>query len=324
MDLDAATRFVRLARWMLVTQKIIAGVDIGGTKTRIMACQGERTIADEVLVTETWRIRQMETDATTLAGIVAGLCGGVAPAAMAVGAHGCDTDEQCRRFQSLLAASTGGDVQVVNDAELMVPAAGHADGIGVVAGTGSIAVARTADGKMLAAGGWGWILGDEGSAPALVREAAKAVRHSLDRGEDGDPLIAALMRELNTDDQTKLGILLNETRGAAVWGRYANAIFEAAIAGSVLAVRVIREGGAGLAALVELLIERGANPALVVAGGGVISEQPMLMTAFVDAMAKVSPSSQVLLLREPPVLGGVALARRLLASQGLSSQIGVV
>lgn len=307
---------------MLVTQEIIAGVDIGGTKTRIVACLGERTLADEVLVTETWRIRQMETDATTLAGIVARLCGGVAPAALAVGAHGCDTGEQCLRFQALLSDRTGGAVQVVNDAELMVPAAGHAAGIGVVAGTGSIAVARTADGKMLAAGGWGWILGDEGSAPALVREAAKAIRHSFDRGEDGDPLIAALMRELDTDDQTKLGILLNETRGAAVWGRYANAVFEAAIAGSVLAIRVIREGGAGLAALVELLIERGANPALVVAGGGVISEQPMLMTAFVDAMAKVSPSSQVLLLRAPPVLGGVALARRLLVDQGQSSEQG--
>ncbi|OBQ70461.1 ATPase [Mesorhizobium loti] len=289
-----------------------------------MAYLGEHMIADEVLVTESWRIRQMESDATTLAGIVTGLCGGVAPAALAVGAHGCDTGEQCLRFQELLRARTAGAVQVVNDAELMVPAAGHLAGIGVVAGTGSIAVARTADGKMLAAGGWGWILGDEGSAPALVREAAKAIRHSLDRGEDGDPLIAALMRELGTDDQTKLGILLNETRGAAVWGRYANAVFDAAIAGSVLATRVIREGGAGLAALVELLIERGANPALVVAGGGVISEQPMLMAAFVEAMAKVSPSSQVLLLREPPVVGAVALARRLLVSQGSSSQIGAI
>ena len=309
---------------MLVTQKIIAGVDIGGTKTRIMAFQGERVIADEVLVTESWRVRQMESDAATLAGIVTNLCGGVAPAALAVGAHGCDTGEQCLRFQALLADRTGGAVQVVNDAELMVPAAGYIDGIGVVSGTGSIAVARTADGKMLAAGGWGWILGDEGSAPALVREAAKAIRHSFDRGEEGDPLIAALMRELATDDQTKLGILLNETRGAAVWGRYANAVFDAAIAGSTLAIWVIREGGAGLAALVELLIERGANPVLVVAGGGVISEQPMLMSAFVEAMAKVSPSSQVLLLREPPVLGAVALARRLLAGQGLSSQIGAV
>ncbi len=305
-----------------MTQEIIAGVDIGGTTTRIVACRGEHTIADDVLVTESWRIRQMESDATTLAGIVAASCGGIAPVALAVGAHGCDTDEQCQRFQALLAARTGGSVQVVNDAELMVPAAGHADGIGVVAGTGSIAVARTAEGKMLAAGGWGWILGDEGSAPALVREAARAIRHSLDRGRDGDPLIAALMRELNTDDQTKLGILLNETRGAAVWGRYANAVFDAAIAGSALAVRVVQEGGAGLAALVELLIERGANPALVVAGGGVIAKQPMLMTAFVEAMAKVSPSSRVLLLREPPVLGGVALARRLLVGQDSSSRIG--
>ena len=128
-----------------MTQKIIAGVDIGGTKTRIMAYLGERMIADEVLVTESWRIRQMETDATTLAGIVANLCGGVAPAALAVGAHGCDTGEQCLRFQALLADRTGGAVQVVNDAELMVPAAGHVDGIGVVSGTGSIAVGKEAD-----------------------------------------------------------------------------------------------------------------------------------------------------------------------------------
>ena len=298
-----------------MTQRIIAGVDIGGTKTRIVACLGEQTIADEVLVTESWRIRQMETDATTLAGIVAGLCGGAAPAALAVGAHGCDTDEQCQRFQALLAARTGGLVQVVNDAELMVPAAGHVDGIGVVAGTGSIAVARTADGKMLAAGGWGWILGDEGSAAALVREAAKAIRRALDRGQDGDPLIGMLMREIGTDDQTKLGILLNETRGAAAWGRYANAVFDAANAGSPLASRVIKEGGDGLAALVQLLIERGANASLVVAGGGVIAEQPMLMEAFVEAMASVSPGSRVVLLREPPVIGAVALAARLVAGQ---------
>jgi N-acetylglucosamine kinase-like BadF-type ATPase len=172
---------------------------------------------------------------------------------------------------------------------------------------------------MLAAGGWGWILGDEGSAAALVREAAKAIRGALDRGQDGDPLIGALMRELETDDQTKLGILLNETRGAAVWGRYANAVFDAAVSGSPMAIRVIREGGAGLAALVQILIERGANASLVVAGGGVISEQPMLMKAFVEAMTLVSPSSRVVLLREPPAIGAIALAERLLADQRLSS-----
>ncbi|WP_246687379.1 BadF/BadG/BcrA/BcrD ATPase family protein [Mesorhizobium sp. B3-1-7] len=299
-------------------QKLLAGVDIGGTKTHIIGRRGDTLLFDKTVVTDEWRIRQMEADAAKLAAIIADLCGGSSPAAMAVGAHGCDTDEQCRRFQALLSANLKTRVQVVNDAELMVPAAGYDDGIGVVAGTGSIAVARTAEGKMLAAGGWGWILGDEGSAAALVREAAKAIRRALDRGQEGDPLITVLMREIGTDDQTKLGILLNETRGAAAWGRYANAVFDAATAGSPLASRVIKEGGEGLAALVQLLIERGANAALVVAGGGVIAEQPMLMDAFVEAMASVSPISHVVLLREPPVIGAVALAERLVAGQTAS------
>ncbi|MBZ9986743.1 ATPase [Mesorhizobium sp. BH1-1-5] len=296
-------------------RNLLAGVDIGGTKTRIMGRRGNIVLFDKTIVTDEWRIRQMEADAAKLAAIVMDLCDGAAPAATAVGAHGCDTDEQCRRFQALLSAALKTSVQVVNDAELMVPAAGYDDGIGVVAGTGSIAVARTVEGKMLAAGGWGWILGDEGSAAALVREAAKAIRRALDRGQEGDPLIAMLMREIGTDDQTKLGILLNETRGAAAWGRYANAVFDAANAGSPLASRVIKEGGEGLAALVPLLIERGANASLVVAGGGVIAEQPTLMEAFVVAMALVSPASRVVLLREPPVIGAVALAARLVASQ---------
>lgn len=303
---------------MFVDQNLLAGVDIGGTKTRIMGRRGSSVLFDETLVTDEWRVRQMETDAAKLSAIVTDLCGGAALAAMAVGAHGCDTEEQCRRFQALLSAHLQTSVQVVNDAELMVPAAGYLDGIGVVAGTGSIAVARTAEGKMLAAGGWGWILGDEGSAAALVREAAKAIRRALDRGQEGDPLIGMLMREIGTDDQTKLGILLNETRGAAAWGRYANAVFDAAHAGSPLASRVIKEGAEGLAALVQLLIERGANAALVVAGGGVIAEQPMLMTAFVEAMASVAPASRVVLLREPPVIGAVALAARLVAGESQS------
>jgi N-acetylglucosamine kinase-like BadF-type ATPase len=129
-----------------------------------------------------------------------------------------------------------------------------------------------------------------------------------------------LMRELATNDQTKLGILLNQTRGAAAWGRYANAVFDAAMAGSPLAVRVIREGAQGLAAHVQLLIERGVNASLVVAGGGVIAEQPMLFEAFVDAVAAVSPTSRVVLLRDPPVIGAVALAARLLANRAGSAR----
>src|SRR5580698_5938147 len=173
---------------------MIAGVDIGGTKTQLRASRGNETVAELIVPTESWRRRENgDEDARTLAAVLMKFCGGTVPAAVAVGAHGCDTDAQCVEFQRQLCVATGTRVLVVNDSELMVPAAGYFEGIGVVAGTGSIAVARARDGRMLTAGGWGWVLGDEGSAPALVREAARAVRRALDRGNRDDVLIDHLM-----------------------------------------------------------------------------------------------------------------------------------
>jgi glucosamine kinase len=297
-----------------VARKLIAGVDIGGTKTSIMLARGG-PIAELTLATDDWRVRTSVADARALARVLDGLCAdhGLSArelAATVVGTHGCDTGEQCRIFQADLAPELPGIVQVYNDSELMGPAAGYFGGIGVVAGTGSIAVARTQAGEMLVAGGWGWILGDEGSAPALVRDAARAIRGAIDAGGGADPLTDALMRELGTDDPTMLGRLLNDTRSAVIWGRYANAVFAAADAGSVLAQNVITQGGAALAALVGVLIKRGADAGSVVAGGGVIVEQPRLMRAFAAAMNVISPSSEVVLLRAPPVTGALALAER--------------
>jgi N-acetylglucosamine kinase-like BadF-type ATPase len=49
-----------------------------------------------------------------------------------------------------------------------------APGVVVIAGTGSIAFGRNAEGKTARAGGWGYIFGDEGGAFDLVRQALRA------------------------------------------------------------------------------------------------------------------------------------------------------
>lgn len=289
---------------------LIAGIDIGGTKTHILVKEADRIIADKVVASTDWRVWEREKDATALAALIKEIAGDEL-CATAIGAHGCDTDQHCKQLESDLAIRLGGKIKVVNDSELLVPAAGFASGIGVVSGTGSIAVARTSNNKMLVAGGWGWILGDEGSAAALVREAARAVRGSIDLGHTDDPLIAELMAKLETHDPTKIGRLLNDTRSAAIWGGYADSVFGAARQGSALAARVIREGANALAGLIEVLIGRGADARHVVIGGGVVVEQPLLFEAFVAAMSTVSPASEVTLLRAAPVNGALAMAERL-------------
>ncbi len=289
---------------------LIAGIDIGGTKTHVLIKDAGRIVADRVVASSDWRLWVREKDAVALATLIKDIAGGKL-CATAIGAHGCDTDQHCRQLEADLAPMIEGRIKVVNDSELLVPAAGFVTGIGVVSGTGSIAVARTARDEMLVAGGWGWILGDEGSAAALVREAARAVRGSIDLGQTGDPLVGELMAKLETGDPTKIGRLLNETRSAAIWGGYANVVFDAANRGSVLANRVIKDGAESLAGLVRILINRGADARHVVIGGGVVVEQPRLFEAFVEAMSKVSPESEVTLLRAPPVTGALAIAERL-------------
>jgi predicted NBD/HSP70 family sugar kinase len=90
-------------------------------------------------------------------------------------------------------------------------------------------------------------------------------------------------------------------------------VFDAARQGSALANRVIREGADALAGLIGVLISRGADASHVVIGGGVVVEQPLLFDAFVAAMSKVSPASEITLLRAPTVNGALAIAERLRA-----------
>ena len=78
-------------------------------------------------------------------------------------------------------------VLMVNDGDLVI-AAGTPEGwgIGVIAGTGSIAVGRTKDGRTARAGGWGHLIGDEGSAYRIVLDALRLVARRAD-GRDPRP-----------------------------------------------------------------------------------------------------------------------------------------
>ncbi|WP_432848234.1 N-acetylglucosamine kinase [Amycolatopsis sp. CA-161197] len=89
-----------------------------------------------------------------------------------------------------------GAVRTVADAEVAYASATSApDGTVLVAGTGSIA-GRIRDRRMTAtAGGYGWLLGDEGSAFWLGREAVRSTLEALGRGPALAGLPAAVLAE---------------------------------------------------------------------------------------------------------------------------------
>ena len=119
-------------------------------------------------------------------------------------------------------------------------------------GTGAIVVGRDHEGSYLFAGGWGWVLSDDASAPGLVREATRAALSAHDAGRPDDGLLSALQDAFDARRPDLLARAVNDAPTPGNWGPKAPVVFAAADAGSALAARVIEAGAAHLATLVEL------------------------------------------------------------------------
>ncbi|MGR3867071.1 N-acetylglucosamine kinase [Streptomyces graminifolii] len=299
--------------------KVLVGADIGGTKLAVRATAPDGTVRVDVEVPSAgWEASPVEQAARWLLDRVAPvLPEGDEIAALGVGAQGCDTQEHCAHLSAALGA-LGVPATVVNDGSLLVPAAGLADGIGVVAGTGSIAVGACADGTVLFAGGWGWVLGDEGSAPAIVREAAKAALSAHDMGSPDDGLLSELLAHYGAVDAPALARAVNDSPTPGTWGPAAPAVFRAAAAGSASALAVVDDAATHLTALVSRLRARGAVGETVVAAGSVVLGQPLLADRLRDRLGAVHPDLTLRLLDVPPVAGAVALARARYKAAGVA------
>jgi N-acetylglucosamine kinase-like BadF-type ATPase len=95
-------------------------------------------------------------------------------------------------------------------------------------------------------------------------------------------------------------------------------VFAAAEAGSGRAAAVIEAAAAELAALVRRVRARGAVGTTVVAGGSVVTRQPLLARALADRLRLVDAGFELRVLAEEPVAGAVVLARRLLHGSTLA------
>ncbi|MFC9842543.1 N-acetylglucosamine kinase [Streptomyces sp. NPDC060223] len=299
---------------MQESASLAVGIDVGGTKTHLRALTGDTLVADRVRASGGWRPHDPVAAADWLAALLADtLPAGVRPSALAVGGHDCETPRQCARIRTALQQHFDAPALVVGDAQLLVPAAGLDKGVGLVAGTGSVAVGMLADGTPVQVGGWGAVLGDEGGAAGLVREAVRAVWAAHDRGEEPDALALGLLSAFDVPEVPLFcGALERATDVSAEWGRHAPIVFAAAAAGSFLARTVIAEGGRALAALVVRLAARGVNVDDVVVAGSTVLAQPSLYEAFVSSLEAAVPTARPRPLRAPPVEGAVALARSLL------------
>jgi N-acetylglucosamine kinase-like BadF-type ATPase len=202
---------------------------------------------------------------------------------------------------------------IVNDA-LVALTAGADDqaGIVVICGTGSICYGRNADGRAARSGGWGYILGDEGSGYWIGRRALTAVVRSADgRG----PATTLTARALAHFDRAAVTDLVQEVhlrdprrqRVASLGDVVQAAVEENDAVAREIVDRAARELVTAAASVAERLQLRGTVFPFVLAGG-IFRVLPSLRDLVLKGVPEVAPRCQPVLLTKEPAIGAVRLA----------------
>jgi N-acetylglucosamine kinase-like BadF-type ATPase len=225
------------------------------------------------------------------------------PAACCAGAAGAEVPAARKRLEKLLIRLLPGcRIAIVHDTRLILAAAGLESGIALIAGTGSVAYGRAGDGREIRIGGWGWLLGDEGGAVWLAREAAREVMRRADAGEPAARLGEALLQAARARNASELTGRLHRFREPRSWAELAHVIFETAD-DDPGAGALIEHAADALTALVKRVQDRLSYEGPVVLAGGLLLHQARLESAV-----RLRLGSIVMRLEEPPVAGAVKLA----------------
>ncbi|MGY2745577.1 N-acetylglucosamine kinase [Arthrobacter sp. UYCu723] len=285
----------------------VIGLDIGGTKTRGVRFEAGRAVADESVGSSNVQNVSREEAARHLAELFARIGGG-AVAQVYAGAGGIDTDDDAAALAALIAPLVpGARITVVHDSRLLLAAGGASTGVAVIAGTGSAAWGRNGAGEEARAGGWGYLLGDEGSGYWLGREA---VRHSLRRMNQGlepDELTTALLASCGVDHPNKLIALFHSAEtGRRYWAQQARLVVDAANAGHATSQELVDQAGRDLAGLAEQALRQLGLDGPVILGSGLGMNVPRLQESFRSALA-AARISDVRVLDQEPVFGVLRL-----------------
>jgi N-acetylglucosamine kinase-like BadF-type ATPase len=201
--------------------------------------------------------------------------------------------------------------QIESDARIALEGAfGGGPGIIVIAGTGSSVLGKSSEGVITLVGGWGRLLGDEGSGYFVGREALKALATMLDGRAKTSPLRSLLENRFGLGSRE--GVVNAVYQEALAIPSLAPAVLEVAEQGDLVAADIFRRGAALLAEQLAVLVRLYQDlPRIgVVFVGGLIDHDNFYTRTLRDAAWALSSAVDVAPPLHSPAMGAVLLAQQ--------------
>jgi N-acetylglucosamine kinase-like BadF-type ATPase len=227
-----------------------------------------------------------------------------------IGAAGLENERNRELIMDALKEDYAEKVILTSDAKIAYKATPRGEGekMILICGTGSIAYMEV-NGKPLRAGGWGYLLGDEGSGFWIARKAISKILRGYDEGKQPTNLALKIMGKLNVDKPQKIVEKVYGEMGIVEIAKIAEDVAKAFEEGDEEASEIMMEAAWELARLIKILIKRsGVNKCEVYCSGGVFKTSSKLIDAIRGYVESEYPNVKICKCSYRGVAGAILMA----------------
>ncbi len=305
---------------MSAVKRLVLGVDGGGSKTQALLADedghifGRGSSGPSNFYTAGRRASQQAVlDAVQAAFEHAGLVQ-TKVTVMCLGLGGVDRIEERTQVTTWLNEQGLAEYSYVdNDVFLLLWCGGMQGwGAGLIAGTGSIAVGQSQNGEIVRTGGWGHIIGDEGSGYAIGLAALQAAARCADGRGEYTRLLDDILRSWNLAHPSDLipAIYGSAENRIARIAHLSELVKIAAETGDPVAIRIESKAAGELAEALEAVVTRlGVEGSVPTAfGGSVLVHNQRISHAVQERLANNSIRLEPIITAECPAEGAVSMA----------------
>lgn len=180
-----------------------------------------------------------------------------------------------------------------------------------ICGTGSIATTEDKEGNTYVTGGWGHILGDEGSAYSITVSALKSCCILSDKGKK-TPILDSANEFFGVDDFRKaIDIIYSSDMTKDRLARFASVVGKLADEGDKTATAIIKNEADKFAVTVATLLEKVKECDVLGLYGGVFQHNRIFREKFTESVSNEFPEIKIQLIETSPAETAAVLARNL-------------
>lgn len=296
--------------------RLAIGVDAGGSKTVAALAQDGTFVRVFEGIAANPSSRGIEAASETIAETIAGSLDGAHPHAIFVGAAGARRESVASEIKNALQSRfPGASIAVGDDCCIALRAAvPQGDGVVLIAGTGSVAYAERA-GEVYHAGGYGYLVGDEGSGFAIGSAALRLLLRAFDGRVPRDAFLDEIAERIQAANELDvLARVYGNPHAVSDIAALARVVLDAANRGERSANKIVQAAALELADLVKSLVKRAGltgSDAPIVFAGGMLANNTLLSFLLETRLKNDLPQMPILKGAHEPYSGALALAEKL-------------